>query len=109
MTPSKRLGSTRHILGLVLLAGFLSVGVPSLAGTLEGTIISANGEPRPYARVNAIGPQQRVTVSDQEGKFRIDAAGGIYLIRVIDGKRQADIRVTIPNSGSLSREFRVDW
>ena len=109
MTPSERLGSTRHILGLGLFAGFLSVGVPSLAGTLEGTIIGANGEPRPYARVNAIGPQQRVTVSDQEGKFRIDAAGSSYLIRVVEGRGRGDLSLTIPDTGTLTREFRVVW
>lgn len=109
MTLSKRLRSTWPILAFGLFAALVPVGPGALAGTLEGTIIGANGQPRPYARINAVGPQQRVTVSDQNGEFRVDAAGGAYLIRVIDGKRQADIRVTIPNSGSLSREFRVDW
>ena len=109
MKPDTLLRSLRCILATGAIAVVLSVAASAVAGTLEGTIIGANGEPRPYARVNAVGPQQRVTVSDQEGRFRIDAAGGVYLIRVIEGKRQADIRVTIPGSDSLKRDFRVDW
>ena len=105
---SSRLGA---LIGPAVVAGvlLLALAQPLRAGTLEGQVVGPDGSPRPNVRIDLFGPQKRVTVTDQDGRFTVKAAGGTYRIRFSKHPRQTEQRASIPKSGKTERRFRVDW
>ena len=79
------------------------------AGILEGQVVGADGQPLANLRIDIFGPQKRVTVTDQEGRFAVDAPGGVYRIRISKHPQQVEYRATIPDQGKAQRQFRVEW
>jgi hypothetical protein len=82
-----------------------------LAGTaaadpLSGTIVGADGRPKPFVRIDIIGPRKVVVVADDNGGFAVDVPQGRYKVRVTDERRRMDFDASSPSQG---QRFKVDW
>jgi hypothetical protein len=81
----------------------------AIAGTLEGKITGADGRPGAYLRVDVSGARKAVSVTDENGVFRIDVPGGQYRIRITDGTRQMESSVLVNQSGTTQWGMKLQW
>lgn len=80
------------------------------SGALEGTVLGGNNKPKPYVRIDILGPKRVVLIANNKGKFEANLDQGLYTVRVIEGRRQMDfLDVMIPESGALKRRFQTNW
>jgi hypothetical protein len=87
----------------------LLVSLPASAGHLEATITGQSGEPRPYVRVELIGPEDQQLFTTQEGKLSAELPGGSYVLRVTDRNRRMEFHLDVPQRGQLQRTLKLDW
>lgn len=95
--------------GAIRLCFFVSVLIlptPGVADTLAGTVVGKDGQPRPYVRIDIIGPQKVVIVADENGKFAVDVPQGRYKVRVTDDRRRMDFAASSPVQG---KQFKLNW
>lgn len=89
-----------------LLVSMLMLPVTAMADPLAGTVVGKDGNPRPFVRIDIIGPQNVVIVADENGRFAIDVPKGRYKVRVTDNRRRMDFQVSSPVEGE---KFRLSW
>jgi Carboxypeptidase regulatory-like domain len=78
--------------------------------TLAGTVTGAAGHSKALVRVDARGPQQRVTVTDSDGKFALGLPAGTYTIEIREGNRVVQFSVSIPDGNApVKRNFALPW
>lgn len=101
-------GSARTgVVLLVLLIGIL-FGTHAAAASLGGTVQGSAGAPKGYVRVDAFGPGNQQTFTDQNGKFTLDLPEGEYTIQISERDRVVAFKVRIPRQG-LQKTFVVEW
>ena len=104
--------SHRTSLGLSTLLGVLALVAPLdvNCATLTGTVTGTGGHSKALVRVDARGPQQRVTVTDSNGKFALGLSAGTYTIEIREGNRVVQFSVSIPDGNSpVKRDFALPW
>jgi Carboxypeptidase regulatory-like domain len=75
--------------------------------TLTGTVLGADGQPKPFARVQLQGYAQFAAVSDVDGKFTIpNFKPGSYLVSIRQNDKVENQRQNIPG-GTLT--LQVKW
>ena len=82
---------------------------PALAQdqTLNGTVLGADGQPKPFARVQLQGSKQFAAVSDINGKFTIpNFSPGNYLVSIRQNDNVENQRQNIPG-GAVT--LQVKW
>lgn len=79
------------------------------AGTLSGSVIDVNGTPRALLRVEIHGPTGTSLFTDNDGKFSIDLPAGQYVVQIIQGGRGARFGVTVTDSGTVIKVFKLPW
>jgi outer membrane cobalamin receptor len=76
---------------------FVLTAVPLRAGTLTGSVRTADGTPLPQVVLVADGPQRRTIVSGPEGRYRVELAAGEYALDadapglVVSGRRRVTV------------------
>lgn len=105
MRASVRYSVLACMTSLVILAP--AFAQQNLTGTLIGTVLGANGEPKSYARVQLQGQTRYAAVSDVNGQFTIaNFKTGIYAINVSQNDNTENLKQSIPG---LSVTLRVKW
>lgn len=80
------------------------------AGTLAGQVLTKDGTPKPNVRVDLLGPDKKVLLSNSQGKFNVSLSAGYYTVRITDANRQMNFPETsIPASGTVTRTFQLKW
>lgn len=79
------------------------------AGTLEGKVVGASQNPKPFVRVEIYGPQSMTTFTNNEGKFSVELEGGQYRIQVIEMNQGMQFDVDVPRDNKISTEFKLAW
>jgi len=102
---------TRRVprLGAVALCFLISLVVLPAAGVadpLEGAVVGKDGVPKPYVRIDIIGPRKVVVVADDNGRFAVDVPPGRYKVRVTDKRRRMDFDASSPAQG---QQFMLTW
>ena len=87
LQENRRRGGFGLPLGLILLFLLLSFPSASLAAELSGEVVAKNGEPKAGVRVELVGPQKKLAITDGQGKFSTSLKDGSYSVRITDGKR----------------------
>jgi hypothetical protein len=108
------LPDSRKAAGVLRFGAFalaLSMSMPALPATgsadpLDGTVVGKDGQPKPYVRIDIIGPRRVVVVADDTGRFAVDVPQGRYKVRVTDNRRRMDFDATSPSQG---QQFKLSW
>ena len=91
---------------ICFLMSVLVLPVASVADPLAGTVVGKDGNPRPYVRIDVIGPRNVVIVADENGRFAVDVPPGRYKVRVTDNRRRMDFAASSPAQG---QQFKLSW
>ena len=94
--------------GLILLFLVLLFPSASLAGELSGTVVAKNGQPKARLRVELVGPQKRLVITDAQGKFKVSLRDGSYSVRITDGKRDM-VFEDVDARSDRSQTFKLLW
>lgn len=101
----------------VSLRGFLLAGITSAlllsasafaqSMTLTGTVVGADGKPKPFARVQLQGQAQYAAVSSVNGTFVIqNFAPGTYVVNIRQGN---DVQQLTADIRSATTTLTVKW
>lgn len=98
----------RHFgaMAVCLLISLLVFPAMGAADPLAGTVVGADGQPKPYVRIDIIGPRKVVVVADENGRFAVDVPQGRYKVRVTDDRRRMDFATSSPAQG---KQFKLGW
>ena len=91
---------------LALSFSVLAFSATGSADPLGGTIVGKDGQPKPYVRIDIIGPRKVVVVADDNGRFAVDVPQGRYKVRVTDNRRRMDFDAASPSQG---QQFQLSW
>jgi hypothetical protein len=87
----------------------LLTSLPAHAGTLKATITGKSGQPKPYVRVELIGPETHTLFTSQEGQLTAELPKGSYVLRVTERNRRMEFNVKVPAQGQLNPTFELAW
>lgn len=93
---------------LALVLGLVPSG-PAGAGTLRATITGKSGKPKPYVRVEVIGPETRTLFTGQAGQLSTELPGGSYVVRVTERNRRMEFTVEVPDQGQINPTLELKW
>ena len=96
---------------VLTLAALLSSISPGCAQTmtLNGTVVGADGRPRPFALVQLDGSARYAAMADAEGRFTITKlVPGSYVVRIRQGDNVESQQQTV-SSGTGSLTLKVKW
>jgi len=93
-------------MALCFLISLLAFPAAGIADPLSGTVVGKDGQPRPYVRIDIIGPRKVVVVADDNGQFAVDVPKGRYKVRVTDNRRRMDFDASSPTRG---KQFKLTW
>lgn len=91
---------------LCFLISVLALPAPGSADPLGGTVVGKDGNPKPYVRIDIIGPQKSVVLADENGRFAVDVPQGRYKVRVTDNRRRMDFDASSPSQG---KKYKLSW
>jgi hypothetical protein len=108
--PNERGRSGRRglVFGLALLIAVFSFPSRALAAELTGTVVDSSDRPRRRARVELLGPEKKLLVTDGDGRFTVSLRDGTYRVRITDGRRSM-VFENVDVFGELSRTFTLEW
>lgn len=92
---------------LILLIGIL-FGTYAAAASLKGIVQGSSGAPKGYVQVDAYGPENKRTFTDQNGKFIMILREGDYTIQISERDRVVDFKVSLTSQG-LEKTFVINW
>jgi hypothetical protein len=96
----------RCLFFLVITTAHVSV---ASGGILEGRIRDKDGNQMANVRVDLTGPAKRLTVTDQNGAFRLEAPGGDYRLLVTYRGNRKSINISIPPGDDIvSKTFTLN-
>ena len=105
----RNLDSSLLITVLVLFCCATLVPVAVQGGTLEGTVMGAAQNPKPFLRVEMEGPESKTFFTGNDGKFSVTLKGGRYAVRVIETPKRMQYSVDVPNDGTKREIFKLAW
>jgi hypothetical protein len=82
-------------------------GAPALAGTITGLVVGKSNNPKPYVRVEILGPQSRTIFTDKDGIFSVNLMDGRYTINIIEGVRRMEFNDV--STGASATTFKLEW
>jgi len=92
----------------VLLLGLLASAVAQ-AGVLRATVLSNEGERKPFVRVELSGPTRQTLFTNTNGALSVELPPGSYVVQVSERNRTMDFRVQVPQQGEVNRTFQLKW
>lgn len=92
---------------LILLIGIL-FSTHAAAASLKGIVQGSSGAPKGYVQVDAYGPENKRTFTDQNGKFIMNLREGDYTIQISERDRVEVFKVSIASQG-LEKTFVIKW
>ena len=98
-----------RVLVLALAAQLSWVSLASAQVTINGTVVGADGRPRPFALVQMEGAARYAAMADAEGRFTITRlVPGSYVVRIRQGDNVESQQQTVSSSTS-TLTLRVKW
>ena len=84
---------------------------PGLAGTLDATVLGANGQPKSFVRIEIGGLAGGQTLfTGPNGRFQVELSVGSYTIEVYERSRGMQFDFDMPEANTDTTEtFQVSW
>jgi Carboxypeptidase regulatory-like domain len=78
------------------------------AGELTGTVLTAQGNPKPGVLVEVLGPTKTFTQTDSSGRFHVSLPRGNYVIRVRDSNMTATFPQEVGDEDRTA-SYKLSW
>ena len=108
MTPHGPPSRSRLLLAVLVVA--LSAATAHAAALLEGTVLGAAGNPKPYVRIEVSGPRHTTLFTDKDGKFSLPLEAGKYTLVVSELNRITTFQLELRgDEARAARTFKLAW
>jgi hypothetical protein len=102
--------SRSRLLLATLLVVVLSATAAPAASLLEGAVLGAADDPKPYVRVEVSGPRHMTFFTDKDGKFSLPLETGRYTVVISEANRINTFPLELrAGEAKVTRTFKLSW